>query len=163
MLDDLFARGFEFYLSFFCLSTGGGFLGVDFAIDSGGGEFAVGVEGGDETTCDEVEDFLFVKGHVAVGGFGASGNDGVVVGYLGGVEDFFAFFEFGAHKGLDKRSVGEKALENGRTFGIDVVAEKGGIDAGIGGEFLFVETLNKAEGFVGREGEFLVAFNLQTG
>ena len=145
----LFAGGFEFHFPLLGFAFGCGFFGVDFAVDGGGGELAVGVEGGDEAACHEVEDFLLVEGHVAVGGVCACGDDGVVVGDFGGVEDFFAFFQFGAHEWLDEGRVGCEALQYGGAFGVDVVAEVGGVDAGVGGEFLLVEALYVAQGFLG--------------
>ena len=163
LLEDLLAGGFEFELAFLGFAGGGSLLGFDTAGDGGGGEFAVGVEDGYEAAGYEVEDFFLVEGEVAVGGVDAGGYDGVVVGDFGGVEHLFALFEGGAHKGLDEGGIGQEALEDAGAFGIDVVGEVGGIDTGVGGDLFLVEALDVFEGFVGREGEFFVAFDLEAG
>ena len=52
-------------------------------------------------------------------------------------------------------------VERRPAFGINVVAEIGGVDAWIGGNLLFVEALDEVEGEVGGIAEAAVALHLQ--
>ena len=87
----------------------------------------------------------------------------MVVGHLRAVEDLLALFQFLAHQWLNKWRIGSDALQDGRTFGIDIVREVGGIDTRIGGELLLIEALNMFQRVVGREGVLLVALHLKGG
>ena len=87
----------------------------------------------------------------------------MVVGNLRTVEDLLALLQFLAHQGLYERRVRRDALQDARTFSVDVVREVGGVDTRIGGELLLVKALYVLQRVVGRERVFLVALHLQRG
>jgi len=87
----------------------------------------------------------------------------VVVGDLGVVEHFFALAQGLAPQGSKEGLIGGEAVEDGVALGRDVVGQKSGIDARVGGDLLLVEGLDDFEGSVGGETELLVAFDLQRG
>ena len=64
-----------------------------FAIDSGGGKAAIGIEHGDEALHNEVVDIALHIGETV--GLNASGDDGVVIGDFGIVEHLFRFAQRG--------------------------------------------------------------------
>ena len=64
-----------------------------FAIDSGGGKSAIGIEHGDEALHNEVVDIALHIGETV--GQNASGDDGVVIGDFGIVEHLFRFAQRG--------------------------------------------------------------------
>ena len=57
----------------------------------------------------------------------------------------------------------DQSFERLRHFGIEIVAQEGGIDTWIGGHLLLIEGLNQFQGVVCREGELLVTLHLQRG
>ena len=88
----------------------------------------------------------------------------MVVGHLGGVEHFFRLLQLRAAERLEEFAVGVgNAVEDGFALGIDIVGQEGGVDAGIGGEFVFVELLNDLQGLFGTVAQLLVALHLQSG
>ena len=131
-------------------------------IDGGSGKAAVGIEHGDETARHEVVDIALEVGERTRGDTG--GDDGVVVGHLGGVKHFFRLLQLRAAERLEEFAVGVgNAVEDGFALGIDIVGQEGGVDAGIGGEFVFVELLNDLQGLFGTVAQLLVALHLQSG
>ena len=125
----LLAGGLEFYL-------------VYLAVHRGGGEEAVGVEGGYEAAGHQV---VHVALHVGESGGGhAGGDDGVVVGHLRGVEHFLALLERGREQGHGGALVAFQSAQYAGAFGVDVVAQVLGVHTGIGGELALVEGLGDA-------------------
>ena len=57
----------------------------------------------------------------------------------------------------------DQGRQYARYFGVDVVAQEGGVDTRVGGYLLLIERLDNLQGILGRIGVFLVALDLQTG
>ncbi len=75
-------------------------------------------------------------------GSNTGGYNGVVVGDFRIVEHLFRFRQFLGEQRFYKFSIRCEFAKRIGHFGIDVVGEISGINAGVGGYFLFVERLN---------------------
>ena len=127
----------------------------------GGGKLAVGIEGCDETPGDEVVDVAL---HVAqVHGGHTRGDDGMVVGHLGGVEHLLRLGQLLPGQCLHERLVASESSQYGRTFGIDIITQELGVHTRIGGEFALVESLYDVECHLCTHAVFAVAVHLQRG
>ena len=124
-----------------------------------GFKLAVGIEDGDEGASDKVIDAALHVGETD--GWHTCGDDGMVVSYFGRVKDFLRLGERLSFKGLGELFIAFQTSECLRAFGIDIVAEEGGINTRIGGELLLVETLDELQGLFGRIAKFAVAIHLQ--
>ena len=87
----------------------------------------------------------------------------MVVGHLGVVEHLLRLRQRLALERGGEGLVAAQPLQDARTLGVDVVAEVGGVHAGIGGNLLLVEGLDELQRVVGRVGKLLVALHLQRG
>ena len=127
----------------------------------GGGEGAVGVEGGDEAAHDEVVDIVLEVGESSR--LLSGGNDGVVVGHLGGVEDTLGLDEglpgYRSHQFV----IALEPVHDAWTLGIDVVGEELGVDTRVSSELLLIERLDNVKRHLGRVTELLVAVYLERG
>ena len=122
---------------------------TDFRHHGGGGELTIRIECGDKALSHKVvNQFLVACEHhlawVHIGGY-----DGVVVGDFGVVEHLFALFDCTALKHRrSEMGIRCHGLHNARYLRVDVVAQKCGVNAWIGGHLLLVERLNGAQGHV---------------
>ena len=127
----------------------------------GGGKGAVGVECGDEAAHDEVVDIVFEVGESSR--LLSGGNDGVVVGHLGGVEDTLGLDEglpgYRSHQFV----IALEPVHDAWTLGIDVVGEELGVDTRVSSELLLIERLDNVKRHLGRVAELLIAVYLERG
>ena len=134
---------------------------VCLAHDRRGRETAVGIEHGDEAAGYEVEHPPF---HIRQVDRRLSGrNDGVVVRDLRIVEHLLRFCQGSSLQRCGPGLIPPQPLQDGRTFGIDVIAQERGIYTRISRDLLLVERLDGLQRVVGRVGKLLVALHLQGG
>ena len=144
----LLARHFEVHLAYF-------------AENRGCRDFAIRIEGGNETAGDQVVDLPFVLRQVA--GVHAGRDDRMVVRHLRIVEHalvlpYFRFQQRGGQFG-----VVDQAAQRVRYLRINVVTQVSRVYTRIGRHFLFIERLDQFQRVVCRKGELLVTFHLQRG
>ena len=121
--ENLFPGYFE--LNFACLAQ-----------NRGRGDFAVRIKRCDEAPGNQIVHTLLLLREVA--GRDAGRDDGMVVRNLGIIEDTLRFRELLALEDGGELRIINEAIQDIRYFRINIVAEEGRIDAGIGRNLLFI-------------------------
>ena len=130
-------------------------------------ELTIRQEDTDKATGHKVEHFLF--GIAEILGDNACRDDGVVIGYLRGIEHTFRFLQRLTANGFDEISIRRYTTEFSLketiqclwAFRIDVIAEVLRIHTRISGVFLLIETLDEVERHFGGKGILTVTIHLQ--
>ena len=124
----LFSGNFEFY-------------SICFANHGCGRKLTVGIKCGNEAACHKVEHtFLHIR---QVDRRLPGGNDGMVVGDFRIVEHLLWFIQLGTGKRSCQCFVWFQTCQNAGTFRVNIVTQESSIHTWVGGNFLFVERLDK--------------------
>ena len=130
-------------------------------------ELTIRQEDADETPGHEIKHLLLRITQIL--GNDTCWDNGVVVGYLRGVEYTLRLLQRLATDRFDEVSIGRyttefrliEAIQSLWTFRIDIIAEVLRIHTGIGGVFFLIEALDEVECHLGREGILTVTVHLQ--